>query len=92
MLIQEPDFAGAAAVAAQDLAMPEFSIAPQLCSISCAFGNKHNELSCFLLVLFHFQVKGMYQGSKIHRGTCCEHLPKPVQLGLSMELEYNKEG
>ena len=37
----------AVAVAAQDLALAEFSIAPQFCSTSCTFDNKHKELSQF---------------------------------------------
>ena len=46
-LIQAPDLVDAVAVAAQDLALAEFSIAPQFCSTSCTFDNKHKELSQF---------------------------------------------
>ena len=43
-LIQTPDFVDPVAVAAQHLALAQFLVAPQFCSTSCAFDNKHSEL------------------------------------------------
>ena len=44
-----PDFVDTVTMAAQDLSLAKFSIAPQFCSTSCTFNNKHSGL-------FQFQI------------------------------------